>query len=286
MAGPTPDARPTPATRPAPTARLNGEPVDAGRLLSLALTGYGLVTSMRVEAGRVRGLGLHLDRLASDCRTLFGAELDRERVRDLARRATATLPPGGTGVVRITVFDPGLDLAHPAASCADGEPQVLVSTRPAPAVPSSPIRVQTRRFVRDLPGVKSVGLFGQLVHRREAQLAGYDDALFVSESVDGGAHVSEGGTWNVGFVDADGTVVWPDADVLECVTMRLLQRAHPHVVRPVPQAEVTGLRAAFATNAAVGVRAIRAIDDTTLSVDDPVIDGLRQAYLDLPADPL
>lgn len=31
--------------------------------------------------------------------------------------------------------------------------------------------------------------------------------------------VSEGSTWNVGFVDQDGTVVWPRADVLPGVTM-------------------------------------------------------------------
>ena len=33
---------------------------------SLALTNYGHFTTMRVEDGRVRGLGMHLDRLVSE----------------------------------------------------------------------------------------------------------------------------------------------------------------------------------------------------------------------------
>jgi hypothetical protein len=63
-------------------------------------------------------------------------------------------------------------------------------------------------------------------------------------------------------------------------------------------AEVAGLRAAFATNAAVGVRPIsavdpvsavdqvRAIDDTMPAREHPVVDALRRAYLELPADRL
>lgn len=68
-------------------AELNGRPVGADELQALALTNYGHFTSMRVEDGRVRGLALHLERLARDCRAVFGAELDTGRVRELARRA-------------------------------------------------------------------------------------------------------------------------------------------------------------------------------------------------------
>jgi len=63
------------------------------------------------------------------------------------------------------------------------------------------MRVQSRKYLRDLPGVKSVGLFGQLPHRRAAQLSGFDDALFVGDR----SLVSEGGTWNI----ATGTTTTP-----------------------------------------------------------------------------
>lgn len=69
---------------------------------------------------------------------------------------------------------------------------------------------------------EEAGLFGALHHRRAAQLAGFDDALFVGPD----GLVSEGGTWNVGFIDANGSVVWPKADVLPGVTMALFQQLH------------------------------------------------------------
>ena len=81
-------------------------------ITALAVTGYGHFTTMRVEDGTVRGLGLHLARLARDCRTLFDAGLDLERVRAQVRRAVRGTQ--GAVVVRVTVFDPALSLAHPA----------------------------------------------------------------------------------------------------------------------------------------------------------------------------
>nr|BFE69862.1 hypothetical protein GCM10020092_031630 [Actinoplanes digitatis] len=56
---------------------------------SLALTNYGHFTTMRVEDGRVRGLGMHLDRLVSDCATLFSAELCPANLRERIRGAVA-----------------------------------------------------------------------------------------------------------------------------------------------------------------------------------------------------
>ncbi|GAA2383168.1 hypothetical protein GCM10010420_01500 [Streptomyces glaucosporus] len=73
---------------------------------------------MRVEQGRVRGLSLHLDRLVRDCRAVFDTDLDPERVLELVRRAT---PGTGPRVVRVTVFDPALDLGRIGA---DAPPHV------------------------------------------------------------------------------------------------------------------------------------------------------------------
>ncbi|GLU47601.1 aminotransferase class IV family protein [Nocardiopsis ansamitocini] len=254
-------------------AQLNGKPVEADQLARLALTNYGHFTSMRVDNGRVRGLALHLERLGRDCRELFGAELDPEYVRGLARQA---VPATGSVTVRVTVFDPGLDLGHPASA---HDPHVLVTSRPAAELPLAPLRVRSTAYVRDVPSVKSVALFGTLHHRRAAQRAGFDDALFV----DGRGRVVEGGTWNIGFFDGR-RVVWPKADCLDGVTMRLLKEAHDHVTIPVEAAGIADMRAAFATNAAVGVRAVGGIDATGLPDTHPVIDRLRRSYLEVPAD--
>jgi branched-subunit amino acid aminotransferase/4-amino-4-deoxychorismate lyase len=256
-------------------AELDGAPVSADELQVLALTNYGHFTTMRVEDGRVRGLLLHLDRLVRDCRVLFDAELDPDRVRALARRVA---PDRGAAIIRVTVFDPDLDLGHIGG---EARPRVLVTTRPAGNLSLPPLSVGSVPFVREMAEVKSVGLFGALRHRRTMRRAGFDDALFV----DARSHVSEGGTWNIGFVRA-GEVVWPDAECLPGTTMRLLKDVHPFTVAPVRPAGVAEFEAAFATNAATGVRAVAAIDGRPLAGSHPMLDLLRKEYLAVPADPL
>lgn len=255
---------------------LNGRAPSAEALRALALTNYGHFTSMRVEAGRIRGLKLHLERLRRDCQALFGTDLDSERVRELVARAVDF--DNDPTVVRVTVFDPSLDIGHPATAST---PEILVTTRPAPALPLPPLRVRTVPYVRDLPQVKHLALLGQLHARREAQLDGYDDALFCDQHT---GRISEGGTWNVGFVDADGTIRWPQSDVLPGVTMALLQGQSSHITAPVTVADLPAMQGAFAVNTTTGVRPLRAIDDTTFPPDHPALAALQQEYLKTPAE--
>lgn len=253
-------------------AELNGRPVRPAELQALALTNYGHFTTMRVTDGRVRGLTLHLERLRQDCLALFGTELDLGLVREYAGRA---VPPGGSLMLRVTVFDPALDLAGLAGKAA---PAVLVTTRPAGGTELPPLRVRAVPYVRDLPEVKSVGLFGALHHRRSAQLAGYDDALFTDLT---GA-VSEGGTWNLGLIRG-GELVWPQAAYLPGTTMRLLG---PGRTERVALRDLPAYDAAFATNAAVGVRPIATVDEVGFDPAHPVLAELAAAWARLPGTPL
>jgi branched-subunit amino acid aminotransferase/4-amino-4-deoxychorismate lyase len=260
---------------------LDGRPVDRAELATLALYSYGHFTSMRVDAGRVRGLSLHIDRLVRDCKVVYDADLDADRVRQLVRRLTQQAQ--SPVIVRVTVFAPDLELGHPGA---DAEPRILVTTRPAPALGLPPLRLQTVRYDRDMPSVKHVGLFGTVYHRRAAQRAGFDDALFVG--ADG--RVVEGATWNIGFLDGNG-VVWPEADCLPGVTMRLVQGALPElglesITVPVAQADLAAMRAAFISNAGVGVRAVSTIDDVAFAEDDLTIHALQDAYIAIPGEPV
>jgi branched-subunit amino acid aminotransferase/4-amino-4-deoxychorismate lyase len=197
---------------------LDGVPVDPEQLKALALYNYGHFTSMRVQDGGVRGLTLHLRRLVDDYRALFDAELDPDRVRRLVRHALRDVDR--PTVVRVTVFDPQLDLANAGARA---RPRVLVTHRWASAddAPLPPLRVRSVRYRRDCPLVKHVGLFGMYQFRRAARRDGLDDVMFV----DAASHVCEGATWNIGFIQGD-EVVWPRAEVLPGVTMRLLQGTH------------------------------------------------------------
>jgi branched-subunit amino acid aminotransferase/4-amino-4-deoxychorismate lyase len=258
-------------------AELNGVPVTPDELQVLALVNYGHFTSMRVEDQHVRGLSHHLERLVRDCRVLFSTDLDREQIREFIRHATSGRE--GSFVVRVTVFDPDLDLGRPGASAAPG---VLVTTRSTGDLPMPPMRVQSTTYVRDMPRLKHIGLFGALWHRREAQLNGFDDAVFVDDD----GFVTEGATWNIGFFDGH-QVVWPNAEVLPGVTMRLLQQVHERTsLAPVSVADLPRMEAAFATNTTVGVRAISAINDFEFPPAHPILETLRKEYEEIPAEAL
>lgn len=257
-------------------AELNGVPITTSQLQALALNNYGHFTSMLVDDGKVRGLSLHLDRLVHDCRRVFDAELGPQRVRELVRQAAGD--GSGRLVVRVTVYDPALELGHPGA---DAHPQLLVTTRPAPAQTPPPLRVQTSVYTREMPDVKHVGLFGTIRLRRVAQRAGFDDVLFT----DADGFIVEGATWNIGFVADDG-IVWPAAECLPGVTMALLNQA-PGVSSTHQLINVEALsevRAAFVANATVGVRPVAAIDDIEWPDVDPLLHDLRKVYADIPAE--
>lgn len=257
-------------------AELNGGAAEINQVPALALTNYGHFTSMRVDNYRVRGLSLHLERLVRDCRRVFDADLDPDRIRHLIRGALVDAPR--SIVVRVTVFDPYLELGH---SGADAEPRFLVTTRPAALTPLPPLRLQAVQYCREMPAVKHVGLFGSFRRRRIAQRSGFDDAVFTNADTS----ISEATTSNIGFVDGD-RIVWPQAECLPGVTMQLINQARDeHIATmPVTLADLPHVRAVFATNAAIGIRPVSAIDGMQWPDEDPVLGIVRKQYADIPPE--
>ncbi|WP_395642042.1 aminotransferase class IV family protein [Rudaea sp.] len=257
-----------------PRIELNGEAASADDLRHLVQTNYGHFTAFRVENGMVRGLDLHLDRLQHATRELFASELDRERVRAWVRRAVA----GETRElsVRVNVFARALDrerLDQPVAA------DVLVIVAPASTPATTPLRVKSFRYTRDLPAIKHVGTLPLFHHRRRARQAGCDDALFV----DADGRISEGSVWNIGFVDRDGGIVWPDAPQLDGVSMQLLKAGLARagmrsITRTIRLADLGEFRAAFFTNATTPVRSIASIDAHDLDVDDDAFAMLGRCH--------
>jgi branched-subunit amino acid aminotransferase/4-amino-4-deoxychorismate lyase len=260
-----------------PAAQLNGAPVNLDQLTALALINYGHYTSMRVDGLRARGLSLHLQRLVQDCRRIFDAQLDPDWVRRLVRQALAEAPR--SVVVRVTVFDPELQLARIGA---DAQPHVLVTTRPAALTSLSALRLESTQYCRELPAVKHVGLFGSLQRRRVAQRNGFDDVLFTGA----GAEISEAATANVGVIAGD-RIIWPQAPCLAGVTMRLINQAADEQAgtAPVTLTTLLGVDAVIATSAASGVRPVAAIDGIRFPTKHPMIDTLRNRYAEIPPEP-
>ncbi|MCC3311396.1 MULTISPECIES: aminotransferase class IV family protein [Nocardia] len=254
---------------------LNGVPVTVEALAPLALVGLGHFTSMRVEeGGAVRGLEMHLDRLVRDSRTVFNAELDPDRVRAHVRHAIRDAD--GPVVVRVTIYDPAIELSKPGAPA---EPHVLVSMRHAPAGPAAPLRLQSVVYARDLPRVKHIGLFGALHQRGVAQRQGFDDVVFTA----GNGTISEIATSNIGFITGEGRLIWPRAEVLPGTTMRLLNQVLDEDVvnERITLAQLSDYAAVVATNAATGVRAVSCIDDTKWPEHEAVT-VLQEAYKSIP----
>jgi branched-subunit amino acid aminotransferase/4-amino-4-deoxychorismate lyase len=258
--------------------QLNGVPPTVDQVKALALTNYGHFTSMLTEDGRVRGLSLHMQRLARDCRLLFDVDLDTERVRHYIRHALTVAAP--RTVARVTVYDPALDLGTIGV---DADPHVLVTTRSAASGSPAPLRLQAASYRREAPAVKHIGLFGALRCRRTAQREGFDDVLFLNPD----GTISEIATSNIGFV-RDGQIIWPRSEWLTGVTMTLLHQAldEPIQTEPLTLSDLPAMECVFATNAATGIRSVASVDDHAWPTRHSALEQLHELYSDIPAEQL
>ncbi|MEV4602059.1 aminotransferase class IV [Amycolatopsis sp. NPDC049253] len=253
---------------------LNGAEPSAVQLARV-LCGYGHFTAMQVRDGRVRGLALHLTRLATSTRLLFGSELDLDRVRGYVRKLVA-----GQGALSVRV----LVSSRSSEEAPVMEPEILVRTGPPHEHVADPIRLRSVRYQRDLPEVKHTGTFGLIHHSRQAVLAGYDDAVFIDHS----GHLSEASIWNLGFLEGD-TVVWPEAAVLPGITYLLLKErlaaaGVAQVTRRVHPRELPGFDAVFLTNSETVGRPVASVDGVVLRTDPAAARLLTEAYESAPWD--
>ena len=257
---------------------LNGQVPDLAQLHRIATLNYGHFTSLQVRDHRVRGLALHLSRLADSAEELFGHRIgvaEEHRLLGLIRQA---LGPVRDASVRVT-FVPGAD--------EQGPPDVLVSVSdPAPDEPGPPLRVQTVRYERLLPEHKHRATMGLNYQIRQARLAGFDDALFLGSD----GKVREGTSWNVALWDG-AQVVWPVAPMLRGVTMVLLQIAMTMSgvrweLRPVDAEELSGFAAAAAVNSHSPARPIASIDELPVKDDGQLTEALVTAWATVPWDEL
>jgi branched-subunit amino acid aminotransferase/4-amino-4-deoxychorismate lyase len=265
----------------APRIELNGTPATAEDLRHLVQTNYGHFSAMQVRGGGVRGLDLHLARIEAATQELFGAAIDRERVRQCLRHASA----GSSAALslRVNVFSRALNRERPVDTV---EPDILVTVMPASRAPAPQLRVKSFAFTRTLPHIKHVGTFPLFHYRRLAQQAGFDDAVFVDAS----GHVEEGSIWNIGFFDGSG-IVWPDAPQLTGVSMQLLQAGlSRHGVsssmQSVPLRDVGRFRSAFFTNSSTAVRMISRIDEVDFDVDPGLAARLLEYHDSNPLQPV
>jgi branched-subunit amino acid aminotransferase/4-amino-4-deoxychorismate lyase len=225
----------------------DGRPAEPADLFG----NHGHFTAMQVRGGGVQGLEHHLERLDSAHRELFDRPLPGDRVRDLVRHALAGTADAS---VRVTLRD----AEHVVVSVADPN---------GPA--ATPQRLRSVPYLRPFPHLKHLGGFAQLEWARRVRQEGYDDALLTGPD---GA-VAESSIANIGFLDPDGSVVWPDAPQLHGTAMRLVEATTPSSRRPVTLAETGGFAGAFLVNS-IGVVAVASIDDVPLPDASPLLTPL------------
>jgi branched-subunit amino acid aminotransferase/4-amino-4-deoxychorismate lyase len=246
---------------------IDGRDAGAEQAWTLAFS-YGHFTAMQVRGGKTRGIALHLDRLEAANRELFGASLERERVLELVRHALGEV---ANASVRVYCFEAG------------AEPAIVVTVKD-PGEVTTPQRLLPVSYQRPDAHLKHFAT-GQAYYSRLARGKGFDDALLTGPD---GA-ISEAGTANIGFLDADG-VVWPDAPHLRGITMQLLERVLPERGIPSRRAPISlrdmpSFDGAFCTSAR-GVAEVSAIDDVEFGTPTALMQAVIDAYAAVPLDSL
>jgi 4-amino-4-deoxychorismate lyase len=258
---------------------VNGAEADSEDLKVLARANYSHFSSMQVRGRAVRGLDLHLKRLDASTRELFGTDLNDHRVRSCVRHALLASPDAVS--VRVTVFSRDQDAVLRGEQV---EPDVAVTTSAPLKARTSPVRLRTVEYERDLPHVKHAGTFGLSLRRRQAVLAGYDDVLFTDRN----GRISEASISNIGFFDSE-RVIWPQAAVLPGITMQLLQRGltakgirferrEIHLRDLGAWASGAPAIAAFLSNSISPAVPVAGINEAALTVDPGVTDLLVDCY--------
>ncbi|KOX30837.1 MULTISPECIES: aminotransferase class IV [unclassified Streptomyces] len=261
----TPPASPVSPADDRAHIEADGVPVADPGLLGALMSGYGHFTAMQVRDGRVKGLGLHLERLDRSTRELFGRGLGGGRVRELVAGALEAAGRRDASV-RVYVYE--------------GARTVVAVRAPAPDGPGAPQRLASVAYERPAAHLKHLGGFGQRHHGEAARRAGYDDALLTSPA----GEIAEGAVTNIAFWDGT-SVVWPAAPCLHGITMALLEPRLGSVRRAVFLADLPRYRAAFTTNSRT-IAPVTAVDGVAFAVDEELMGRVRAAYGSVPPEAL
>lgn len=225
------------------SAYRNGQLATAEQLAPLAFAGYAHFTALQVRSDAVRGLDLHLNRLREASDELFGDHLRDEQVVEFMSLALQDAPKDVTLTCFISTR-PGEFMR----TRANAELDVLIKVTDPITTPATPITLEAVSHERHLPRVKHVGEVAKTRFLRKANKKGFDDAVFLDSS----GRLSEATIWNLAFWDGS-SVIWPEAEVLQGVTMQILARQLAargirQTTRAIRQEDLRGDLAAVAMN--------------------------------------
>lgn len=248
---------------------VDGVEPTAAALLPFALFNEGHYTAMQVRGGGVRGLDLHLQRLAQAHFELFSTTLDTERVQAAIRAAVTHRPDA---YLRATVIEP-----------VAGETHVLTVTRDPLEPGTIPLRLTTAQWTRALAHIKHVGTFPQAHLARLAASDGFDDVTLI----DADGRIAETTIANLAFVDEQ-QVVWPNGPSLKGISWSALERELPRrgytsTTAPVRLDDLLQFRAAVVVNS-IGVVPVGSIGSVAFDASVDAASRLGAIYRSIPFD--
>jgi branched-subunit amino acid aminotransferase/4-amino-4-deoxychorismate lyase len=251
---------------------VNGRAATAGQLQDFAFGHYGHFTAMQVRQARTRGLELHLARLDTATRELFGRGLDGDQVKAHIRHALGGIQDAS---VRVIIYWPEPDPA----------PDIMVTVRPPAHLPADPQRLMPVPYQRPVPHIKHIGDVGQAYYGRVAVREGFDDALLTGPD----GTIAEGAITNIAFSDGS-MLTWPDARCLAGITWQLVEprlagSGVPTRRAPVRLADLPSLRAAIVTNSH-GVAPVGRIGQVELPGSAGLSKAVGEIYESVPWDPI
>ena len=268
-----------------PLSKAGLSPLDSGFLY-----GCGLFETMCSYSGRVFRLDKHLDRLRRSARFL-GIDLDS--LPDLEKAVYDCLKSNKTSNARIRL----------TISCGEGAtiPDLVSQRHPTVlvvAIGYTPYSAETyergfraivsgvrRNSQSPVSGMKSLSCLDLLLARREAKLAGADEAILLNEQ----GYLAEGSTSNVFLVSGD-TLVTPseDSGILPGITREtVLEMAHSSdlktVLKKVSLEELNQANETFLTNSLIQIMPLTQVNGQAIGSGQPglVTKRLMSAYQQL-----
>ena len=274
---------------------LNGSlvPLSQARLSPLDhgfLYGYGLFETMRAYSGHIFRLEAHLARLRRAA-AFLGLRLDH--LPDLSQALYETLDANHltNARIRLTLSGGAGEPVPDVTACR--EPTLLITAREYVPHPDSVYRQGFRVAVSaisrntrsPLSGLKTVSYLDNLLARKEARLAGADEAIMLNEQ----GFVAEGSTSNVFLVSGNALrTPGEDCGILPGVTRSVvLDLARTAGLATVEEKMAPGEFAladeAFCTNSLIEIMPVTALDGRAVGQGVPgeVTAKLTAAYREL-----
>ena len=252
---------------------LNGEYLPA-REASIPVNDYGVLYGMglfetiRVTSGKPRIMELHLSRLFASARELgLAMVFEKEQIAIFLNR-TAEKNNMGEGALRLTITGGG----------SIGEPGLFITGRPLSyrqEQVQNGIRVGFSTIKRNqyspLVKHKTLNYFENILAKREAQAAGWDEGFMINTS----GMLAEGAVSNIFIVDR-GKVITPDLEsgLLPGITrQRVIELCAAVCIdveeREVNPVELTMAGECFITNSLMGVMPVTRLEGTKIGKGGP-----------------